>query len=373
MSSAMSIRAASHIGRGKGKRKIKVLVVDDSAFMRVLISDMLNTDPEVEVVGVAKNGVESVEQVKSLSPDVVTMDVEMPKMDGIEAVKHIMAEKPTPVVMLSSLTRKNADVTLEALAQGAFDFVTKPSGGLSLDIDKVQQELITKLKGACASNRKIWTGMKRLHATRKYETPIYTYAHKRASVEPGRVSRKVVVIGSSTGGPSALEEVFTALPPGLPAGMLVVQHMPAYFTKSLAERLDKHSPVHVTEGSEGDIITNGSALVAPGDYHMAVSAGKIRLNQHPPVNAIRPAVDVTMLSIAKTYGPNIIGVLLTGMGKDGAEGMKRIKEKGGKTIACDEETSVIFGMPKEAIKLGCVDEVVPLYDIAGAIVRSIEN
>jgi len=356
--------------RETGNEKIKVLVVDDSAFMRVVISDMLNASPGIEVAGVARNGIEGVEKVKILSPDVITMDVEMPKMNGIEAVRQIMAEKPTPVVMLSGITKKNADVTLEALANGAFDFVTKPSGTLSLDIEKVKEELIAKIKSAYASAGKICTGtgpgMKRLQGARKY-------AHIRAlPTEAGRISKRVVVIGSSTGGPKALDEIFSALPDGIPAGMLVVQHMPPYFTKSLAERLDKHSPVHVREGKEEDRITNGSALVAPGDYHMAVNSGKIHMNKEPPVNAIRPSVDVTMLSIAKTYGSNTVGVILTGMGRDGAEGMKAIKERGGKTIACDENTSIIFGMPKEAIKLGCIDKIVPLHGIADEIMKSLE-
>jgi len=356
--------------RETGNEKIKVLVVDDSAFMRVVISDMLNASPGIEVAGVARNGIEGVEKAKTLSPDVITMDVEMPKMNGIEAVRQIMAEKPMPIVMLSGITKKNADVTLEALANGAFDFVTKPSGTLSLDIEKVKEEIIAKIKSAYASAGKICTGtgpgMKRLRGARKY-------AHIRAlPAEAGRISKRVVVIGSSTGGPKALDEIFSALPDGIPAGMLVVQHMPPYFTKSLAERLDKHSPVHVREGKEADMITNGSALVAPGDYHMAVNNGKIHMNKEPPVNAIRPSVDVTMLSIAKTYGSNTVGVILTGMGRDGADGMKAIKEGGGKTIACDEETSVIFGMPKEAIKLGCIDNIVPLHEIADEIMKSLE-
>jgi two-component system chemotaxis response regulator CheB len=355
-----------------GNEKIKVLVVDDSAFMRVLISDMLNAGSEIEVIGVAKDGEEGVEKVKALSPDVITMDVEMPKMNGIAAVKHIMAEKPTPVVMLSGVTKKNADVTLEALAKGAFDFVTKPSGSLSLDIDRVKGELIAKIKSAYAYAGKIGVGMKRLQGVKKYGVPAHDYAtYTRAPAEEGRISKKVVVIGSSTGGPKSLDEIFSALPNGIPAGMLVVQHMPPYFTKSLAERLDKHSPVRVREGADGNMITNGSALLAPGDYHMTVNNRKIHLNKEPPVNAIRPSVDVTMLSIAKTYGSNAVGVLLTGMGKDGAEGMKAIKERGGKTIACDENTSIIFGMPKEAIKLGCVDKIAPLYEIADEIMKTL--
>jgi len=351
---------------------IKVLVVDDSAFMRVLVSDMLNADPGMEVVGVAKDGREGVERVKVLSPDVITMDVEMPKMNGIEAVEHIMAEKPTPVVMLSSLTKKNADVTLDALAKGAFDFVTKPSGTLSLDIERVKEELIAKIKSAYAYAGKSGTGMRRLQSAKKHKAPARDYAiYTRAPVEKGRISKKVVVIGSSTGGPKSLDEIFSTLPSGVPAGMLVVQHMPPYFTKSLAERLDRDSPVHVSEGEEGNMITNGSALVVPGDYHMTVNSGGVHLNKEPPVNAIRPSVDVTMQSVAKIYGSNTVGVLLTGMGRDGAEGMKAIKEWGGKTIACDEKTSIIFGMPQEAIKLGCVDKVVPLYEIADEIMKTL--
>jgi two-component system chemotaxis response regulator CheB len=358
---------------GNGKRRIKVLVVDDSAFMRIIISDMLNADPKIDVIGEAKNGLEGLEMAKTLSPDVITMDVEMPTMNGVEAVKHIMAEKPTPIVMLSGITRESADVTLEAVAQGAFDFVTKPSGMLSLDIDKVKEELISKIKGAHTSNGNGGIGMERFRDAPEDETQVYNYACTFAPVDEGELSKKVIVIGSSTGGPRALDEIFSALPPGIPAGFVVVQHMPPYFTKSLAERLDKHSAVHVKEGKVGDLVTNGSALIAPGGYHMIVNNGKIRLNKGKLVNAIRPSVDVTMQSIAKTYGSNAIGVLLTGMGKDGADGMRAIKEKGGKTIACDEKTSVIFGMPKEAIELGCVDEIVPLYEIADTIMSTVEN
>ena len=351
-----------------GNGKIKALVVDDSAFMRVVISDMLNAEPEIEVIGVARNGIEAVAKTKTLSPDVITMDVEMPKMNGIEAVKQIMAEKKTPIIMVSGITKKNADVTLEALANGAFDFVTKPSGTLSLDIDKVRDELIAKIKSAYVSACKIGVG----HGT--YEAPIHFYARTQAPpAEPGRISRKVIVIGSSTGGPKSLDAIFSAFPDGIPAGMLVVQHMPPYFTKSLAERLDSHSHVHVKEAEDGDAITNGFALVAPGDYHMTLNSRKVHMNQKPKVNAVRPSVDITMQSIAKTYGSNVVGVILTGMGKDGAVGMKAIKERGGKTIACDEKTSIIFGMPKEAIKLGCIDKVLPLHAIAGEIVKSLRS
>lgn len=354
-----------------GQSKLKALVVDDSAFMRILISDLLNSDPELEVIGVAKNGEEAVAKARSLSPDVITMDVEMPKMNGIEAVKQIMKEKKTPIIMVSGITKKNADVTLDALANGAFDFVTKPSGTLSLDIEKVKDELIAKIKAACASTGKIGLGRDQLQDAK---TPIHFYARTGTKpAEPGRISRKVIVIGSSTGGPKSLDELFSTLPDGIPAGMLVVQHMPPYFTRSLAERLDSHSGVHVKEAEDGDRITDGFCLVAPGDYHMTVNSRMVHMNQEQRVNAVRPSVDVTMQTVAKTYGSNVVGVILTGMGKDGAVGMKAIKDNGGKTIACDEKTSIIFGMPKEAIKLGCIDKVVPLHAIAGEIVKSIRS
>jgi len=350
-----------NIDRGIVENKvIRVLVVDDSAFMRILISDMLNSEPGIEVVGVAKDGFEAIEKTKSLSPDVITMDVEMPRMNGLEALKRIMEEKFTPVVMLSGITAKNADITVEALANGAFDFVLKPSGTLSLDIDKVREELIAKIKSAYSA----------YYYDKVFWEP-HEYVAEPGMAEPGRRSRKVVVIGASTGGPKSLVAIFSALPP-IPAGILVVQHMPPHFTRSLAGRLDKHSELQVREAVEGDEIRDGKALVAPGDFHMTVNNdGRIHLNRGPRVNAIRPSVDVTMKSVAMTYGCDSLGVLLTGMGKDGAEGMKAIKEHGGKTIACDERTSIIFGMPREAIKLGCVDRILPLDEIAAAITEEV--
>ncbi len=360
-------------------RRIRVLVVDDSAFMRILISDMLNSEQGIEVAGVAKDGLECIEKMKELSPDVITMDVEMPRMNGLEALKRIMRESkesksshphphPHPqVVMLSGITAKNADVTVEALANGAFDFVLKPSGTLSLDIEKVREELIAKIKCAAES---------------RYGSVGAPGGFRRSEREPGGGrdrgrggggvrSRRVIVIGASTGGPRSLVEIFSRLPV-LPAGILVVQHMPPYFTSSLARRLDKHSEWEVREAAEGDEIKDGIALVAPGDLHMTVNgSGTIHLNRGPPVNAIRPSVDVTMESVARSYGSNSLGVLLTGMGKDGAEGMRAIKEHGGMTITSDEHTSIIFGMPREAIKRGCVDMVLPLHEIAGAITEAV--
>ncbi len=340
---------------------IRVLVVDDSILMRTILTDVINVPGEITVIGTAKNGIEAVAMVKDLSPDVVTMDVEMPKMDGITAVRTIMREKPTPVIMLSALTHQGARETMTALAAGAFDFVPKPSGSISLDIDKVREPLLAKIRMACKVDRGNLLGStidmperakpKRLNALR---------------------ARKLVVIGSSTGGPGALERVLTKLPGDLKAGILVVQHMPAGFTRSLAERLNRISEIEIKEAEEGDTILEGRALIAPGNYHMLLRKSLnqlVTLNQEPPVHAVRPAVDLTMKSAAKAYeGDKIVGVILTGMGSDGAFGMKEIKERGGQTIACDQKTCVIYGMPKAAIELGCVDRIVPLDDIAKAIV-----
>ena len=339
---------------------IRVLVVDDSILMRTILTDVINVPGEITVIGTAKNGIEGVAMVKELSPDVVTMDVEMPKMDGITAVRNIMKEKPTPVIMLSALTHQGARETMTALAAGAFDFVPKPSGSISLDIDKVREPLLVKIRMACKADRS------------NLQSPTMDLPERAKPKRPNALrAKKLIVIGSSTGGPGALERVLTKLPGDLKAGVLVVQHMPAGFTRSLAERLNRISEIDIKEAEEGDTILEGRALIAPGNYHMLIRKSLnqlVTMNQEPPVHAVRPAVDITMKSAVKAYGDNIVGVILTGMGSDGAFGMKDIKERGGRTIACDQKTCVIYGMPKAAIELGCVDRIVPLDDIAKAIV-----
>jgi two-component system chemotaxis response regulator CheB len=340
---------------------IRVLVVDDSILMRTILTDVINVPGEISVIGTAKNGLEGVEMVKQLSPDVVTMDVEMPKMDGITAVRTIMREKPTPVIMLSALTQQGARETMTALSAGAFDFVPKPSGSISLDIDKVREPLLAKIRLACRVDRD------KLQSSPTADLP----EKAKPKRENAARARKLVVIGSSTGGPGALERVLTKLPGDMKAGILVVQHMPAGFTRSLAERLNRISEIDIKEAEEGDTILEGRALIAPGNYHMTIRKSLnqlITLNQEPPVHAVRPAVDITMKSASKAYGDKIVGVILTGMGSDGAFGLKEIRDHGGRTIACDQKTSVIFGMPKAAIELGCVDKVVPLDNIANEIV-----
>lgn len=348
---------------------IRVLVVDDSILMRTIISDMLNVPGEITVAGTARNGIEALEKVKELSPDVITMDVEMPKMDGITAVRSIMKEKPTPIIMVSAITKEGAQATFSALAAGAVDFIPKPSGSISLDIDRVKEPLIAKIKVACRINKEKLTGN-----SFSQQTP----AHKLNTPTKARAN-KIIVIGASTGGPPALEKVLSGLPGDIKAGVLVVQHMPPGFTRSFAERLDRICDIRVKEAEEGDRIEEGLALIAPGNYHMGIKKEKVglvwrelvALNQGPQVHSVRPAVDVTMHAVAEHYGQNVVGVVLTGMGCDGAFGIRDIKAKGGRTIACDEKTSVIFGMPRAAIELGCVERVAPLDRISGEIMESL--
>lgn len=342
---------------------IRTLVVDDSKFMRTLLTDMLVSDPDIDVIATAKDGEDAIAKTRLHQPDVITLDIEMPHIDGLEALKAIMKENPTPVVMVSALTQEGADATLEALHHGAVDCVPKPSGSLSLDMDKVRDILISKIKAASLTN------------PRRHFTPSF----RKVTTSFRRVKgRHIIAIGTSTGGPRALSELLPQLPGDIPAGILIVQHMPPWFTKSLAERLDKSCAIHVKEAEAGDKIENGQALIAPGDYHMVVKrAGDgervVDLNQDPPVHAVRPAADILLQSVAVNYGSQTLGVILTGMGSDGASGMKAIKEHGGKTIVSDEETSLIFGMPKAAIDLGCADRIAPLPAIPEEIEKMLSD
>ncbi|MCD6362613.1 MAG: chemotaxis response regulator protein-glutamate methylesterase [Synergistetes bacterium] len=348
-------------------RKIRVLVVDDSALMRRVISDMLNENPEIEVIGTARDGYDAIRKIMELKPDVVTLDLEMPRLDGLNTLGYIMSETPLPVIMLSSYTREGAEATLKALDYGAFDFVPKPSGPISLDIRKIKEELIKKIKAAYRAD------LSRLKFLLPRKEKKVKRVEKPAPTEVG----VVVAIGSSTGGPRALQEVIPKLPSDIRASILVVQHMPPGFTKSLAERLESLSSISVKEAVEGDLLREGLALIAPGDYHMIVSRSryevKIRLNQDPPVWGVRPSVDVMMLSVAEIFRGKTVGVILTGMGRDGARGMKKIKEYGGITIAEDKSTCVVFGMPKVAIDEGAADIVVPVDRIAEEIVKAVRK
>ncbi|MDE3075575.1 MAG: chemotaxis response regulator protein-glutamate methylesterase [Chloroflexota bacterium] len=344
--------------------QIRVLVVDDSAFMRSMIGKMLNEVPGIQVVDVAVDGQDAVEKVRNVRPDVVTLDVEMPKMNGIQALEYIMKNCPTPVIMLSSLTQQGAVTTIEALEKGAVDFVGKPSGTVSIDIHRVRDELVNKILRA---SKLTGTRLAALSAPRPQTPPLQMPPLR--PIETGR--HHVVAIGTSTGGPKALNDVLPRLPRNLPAPVLVVQHMPPGFTRALAQRLNDLSQIAVREAAAGDQLEPGVALVAPGDFHMTVSSGRIALNQDPPVHNVRPAVDVLLSSLAKTYGRETVGVVLTGMGTDGAEGALAIKRMGGRVIAQDEATSVVYGMPRSVVDAGAADVVAPLGRVADEIVKAL--
>ncbi|MGM0501566.1 MAG: protein-glutamate methylesterase/protein-glutamine glutaminase [Bacillota bacterium] len=353
--------------------KIKILVVDDSAFMRKVITELLETHHKFEVVDTARNGVDALNKIEKTDPDAITLDVEMPKMNGLEFLKRLMSENPIPVVMLSSVTDKGSKETIKALELGAFDFITKPSGAISLDIDKVKDELVKKVELAVKSGvkEKIVKQVKRKSSLNKKQTAAARakVSKKSSSLKFGGNKTKVLIIGASTGGPKALKEVMSGLPSNLEVAILIIQHMPAGFTNSLAKRLDKLSKFRVKEAENGDKIKTGTALLAPGDYHMLIKNGKVKLSQGPKVHNVRPAIDKTIGTVVKEYKNAMVGVLLTGMGKDGAKGMKLIKEFGGKTIAQDEETSVVYGMPKVANQMGAVDKIAPIYNIPNEIIN----
>jgi two-component system chemotaxis response regulator CheB len=340
-----------------GTRRLRVLVVDDSLFMRSAIAKTLATGP-FEVVGQAKSGADALAQVARLQPDVITMDFNMPGMNGAETVRALMQQRPTPVVMFSAHTRQGAKETFDALAAGAVDFVTKPAGEVSVDLSKIADELTRKLLAA-ASARPRAAAPPQLPAR-----PSGSIGIPRTTL-PGGLPR-LCCIAISTGGPAALGELIPALSPDLRIAIVVVQHMPAGFTGPLAERLAAGSRVAVREAQAGDRPLAGSVLIAPGDRHLEFDdRGMVMLTDGPPVNGCRPAADVTMLSAVKVYGRRTLAVVMTGMGKDGAAGALAIKRAEGKTCAQDQQTSVIFGMPKAAIDAGAIDEVVPLGDLAG--------
>jgi two-component system chemotaxis response regulator CheB len=333
---------------------IKVLVVDDSAFMRKMITDILTSDATINVVGQARDGADALAKVALLRPDVVTMDIEMPVMDGITALTEMLRRNPVPVVMLSSLTQQGAEATLRCLEIGAVDFVSKPSGSISLDIKIVEAELIAKVKAASVAR----FGRSAVLSVRP-TAPIELAARHKFSV---------IVIGSSTGGPRALQQIIPNIPVSIGVPIVIIQHMPPGFTASLAQRLQQSSSFIVKEAENGDRLTVGTILVAPGGRHLIFENGGIaRLSDEPPIHGVRPAVDITMSSLAHLYGSNILGVILTGMGKDGARALKQVSDNGGLTLAEDETTCVVYGMPKAAFELGGVQNLLPLQEIAPAI------
>lgn len=343
-------------------KSIRVLVIDDSAFMRKVIKDMLESDQRIQVIATARNGEDGIRKIKKLSPDVVTLDIHMPVMDGITALQYIMGECPVPVVMLSSATAEGADKTLQAISNGAVDFITKPSGSLSIENSQITKEIISKV--IAASGVSI---AEKPEETKIQSTDIPVQNRKQT------YSRTIVTIGTSTGGPRALQQVIPCLPADFSAPILIVQHMPPGFTKSLAERLNSMSAVHVKEAVHGEILEDGTAYIAPGNYHMHVKkrgiAMVVELSQKEPVNGHRPSVDVLFESAGELDQTNKIAVILTGMGSDGSNGIKRMKTKDPSTItiAESEKTAVIYGMPKSAVKTNCVNHIVALNQVADTL------
>ena len=353
---------------------VRVLVVDDSAFMRKSMSGMLSRDERIQVVGVARNGEEAIQQVRQLRPDVVTMDVEMPGMNGIDALRHIMAEQPTPVVMVSSLTVDGAQETLRAFELGAVDCVPKQLDGVATKITDIQAELISKVLAASQAGSKV-RALRPRESGKAVPAAVCGQALSSHSVSVTR-GQKIVAIGCSTGGPQALMEILPALPADFPAGILIVQHMPKCFTKPFAERMNAVCALQVREACDGDEVRAGAVLVAPGGVQLRVKRRSplsigVTLSPNLEQHIHAPSADIMMESVATVYGERGIGVILTGMGHDGLEGIKAMKAAKGRTIAQDEASCVVYGMPKAVVEAGCADKVVPLSHVAGEIMNMV--
>ncbi len=355
--------------------KIKILIVDDSALMRKALKEIIMTDSSLDVVGTARDGSDAIEKVHELKPDVITMDINMPVMDGLTAMQYILNDYPKiAVLIVSSLTAEGALTTFEALELGAFDYVAKPSGTVSTDIYLVGREIIQKVKLAYKNinGKSIRDRVERRSNARpqkKVERP------KEAQLKSLKKATKVVVIGISTGGPGTLMEVLPMLPADLGAAVVIIQHMPPAFTTSFAKRLDGACHIPVKEVTTGDVLQNGNGYLGSGGYQLVVrgEAGVLRLTSSPKT-VFMPCVNVTMESVLAAFGgKNVVGVLMTGMGDDGADAMVKIRNAGGITIAEDESTAVVFGMPKEAIDRGGAEIVVPSYKMAEAIIRAVKR
>lgn len=344
------------------KKNIKVLVVDDSAVVRKVFKEAISREKDMEVVGTAPDPYVARDKIVKLKPDVITLDIEMPRMDGITFLKKLMKHYPLPVIIVSSLTRNSGKLAMEALSFGALEVISKPSSAYS--VGEMSVQLIDKIRAVA-----------RLKVSPVEERPYKENVQAKITSKPlSETTNKIIAIGASTGGTEALKTVLTGMPPNAP-GTLVVQHMPANFTTSFAERLDELSAMTIKEAKDGDSLLNGVALLAPGNYHMLLKRSGanyyVRVKKGPLVHHQRPAVDVLFHSVADYAGSNAVGVILTGMGSDGALGLLKMKEAGARTVVQDEKSCIVFGMPKEAIKLGAVDKVVPLNSVSKTVLDMI--
>lgn len=355
------------------RNPIKVVIVDDSPFMRKILGDILNSDHHIQVVGDAKNGREAIEVIKNLKPDVVTLDIEMPIMNGIDALKIIMETNPMPVVMLSGLTYTGAESTMVALELGAIDFIQKPSSIFQVNADNLKKEIVEKVKAA--HKAKVFYNNNKADET----GTIKNIVEKQSNIKANAPIKNIVAIGTSTGGPRALQHIIPLIPKNFPGSFLIVQHMPPGFTKSLADRLNSISPVTVKEAEEGELIYPGYVYIAPGSHHLEVTADNknnlyVHLSEKQPVSGHRPSADVLFQSLSnlRENKSQMIGVIMTGMGSDGTKGLIELKQKtSAHIIAQKEESCVVYGMPKSAVKAGVVDELVSLEKIMDVIVNRV--
>ena len=350
--------------------KTRVLIVDDSALIRQVLTEILSQDPSIEVIGTASDPFQAREKIKALNPDVLTLDVEMPRMEGLTFLEKLMAGHPMPVVMVSFLIEQGCETTLRALELGAVDFITKPKIDLRAGMVGLHQDLIDKVKGAA-------TARVRSSAVKREASEPGTNNASRPTLHSGamlKTTDTIIAIGASTGGTEALSDVLRSLPPNTPP-IIITQHMPERFTTTFAKRLNDISQLTVKEAEDGDSVITGHALLAPGNFHMTLTRSGaryvVKIDQHEPVNRHRPSVDVMFDSVAQHAGRNAVGVILTGMGADGAKGLLAMKHAGAYTMAQDEASCVVFGMPKEAIKLGAADKILPLSQIAEALLAHV--
>lgn len=341
---------------------VRVLIVDDSATARAVLKEILDSSSSIEVVGAAADAFIARDKIVQLNPDVICLDVEMPRMDGVTFLRKLMKHKPTPVVMVSSLTQKGAQVTLDALGAGAVDFVAKPHSNIYDGVDEIKTELVEKVLSAAKS--------------RVFQKDTKPVKREVVVTSLATTTKKIICIGASTGGTEALKEVLTRMPRNSP-GIVIVQHMPGSFTGQFAQRLNSLCEIDVKEAKNGDYISVGQALIAPGDYHLVIRRSGhqyyVEIGNGHLVSGHKPSVDVLMNSAAKTAGANAVGVILTGMGADGAKGLVNLHNSGAKTVAQDKKSCVVYGMPKVAIEMGAIDEVASLNDIPKKVISIVEK